>query len=138
MCFDSNINGNRNDDKFFDRDYWSLHWPKKLTLFQKTWTLQKNQPKTKQCKFQKQTNEGIIFVTHLLAFPFHAFPSAGPMTKMQKFFGAHNQAMCIATDIVTLFTIFRAWKNNTTELESHLTVSHYFWETKKNQWLKQN
>ena len=31
MCFDRNINGNR-DDKFFDWDYWSLHWPKKLTL----------------------------------------------------------------------------------------------------------
>merc|ERR1712016_289119 len=57
-----------------------------------------------------------IFVTHLLAFPLHAFPSTGPMTKMQKFFGAHNQTMCIATDIVTLFTIFRTWKNNTTEL----------------------
>ena len=24
MCFDRNINGNR-DDKFFDCDYWSLH-----------------------------------------------------------------------------------------------------------------
>ena len=72
-----------------------------------------------------------IFVTHLLAFPFHAFPSAGPMTKMQKFFGAHNQTMCIATDIVTLFTTFRAWKNNTTELGSYLTVCHYFQETKK-------
>ena len=31
MCFDRNINGNR-DDKFFDWDYWSLHWPKKITL----------------------------------------------------------------------------------------------------------
>jgi hypothetical protein len=31
MCFDRNINGYR-DDKFFDWDYWSLHWPKKLTL----------------------------------------------------------------------------------------------------------
>ena len=31
MCFDRNINGNR-DDKFFDWDYWSLHLPKKLTL----------------------------------------------------------------------------------------------------------
>ena len=31
MCFDRNIIGNR-DDKFFDWDYWSLHWPKKLTL----------------------------------------------------------------------------------------------------------
>ena len=31
MCFDRNINGNR-DGKFFDRDYWSLHWRKKLTL----------------------------------------------------------------------------------------------------------
>ena len=31
MCFDWNINGNR-DDNFFDWDYWSLHWPKKLTL----------------------------------------------------------------------------------------------------------
>ena len=30
-CFDGNINGNR-DGKFFDWDYWSLHWPKKLTL----------------------------------------------------------------------------------------------------------
>ena len=34
MCFDRNINGNR-DDKFFDWDYWSLHWPKKLTLIKK-------------------------------------------------------------------------------------------------------
>jgi hypothetical protein len=24
MCFDRNINGNR-DDNFFDWDYWSLH-----------------------------------------------------------------------------------------------------------------
>ena len=31
MCFDRNINGNR-DDKFFDWDYWSLHWWKKTTL----------------------------------------------------------------------------------------------------------
>ena len=85
-----------------------------------------NLPKINQCKTQKQTNKGIIFVTHLLAFPFHAFPSAGPMTKMQKFFGAHNQAMCIATDIVTLFTIFRAWKNNTRELGSYMHVCPYF------------
>ena len=31
MCFDRNINGNR-DVKFFERDYWSLHWRKKFTL----------------------------------------------------------------------------------------------------------
>ena len=31
MCFDRNINGNR-DDKFFEWDYWSLHWRKNLTL----------------------------------------------------------------------------------------------------------
>ena len=31
MCFDENINGNR-DDKFLEWDYRSLHWPKKLTL----------------------------------------------------------------------------------------------------------
>ena len=31
MCFDKNINGN-GDDKFFEWDYWSLHWPRKLTL----------------------------------------------------------------------------------------------------------
>ena len=31
MCFDRNINGNR-DVKFFVWDYWSLHWRKKLTL----------------------------------------------------------------------------------------------------------
>ena len=31
MCFDRNINGNR-DVKFFDWDYCSVHWPKKLTL----------------------------------------------------------------------------------------------------------
>ena len=31
MCFDRNINGNR-DDKFFGWDYWSLHWPKRLNL----------------------------------------------------------------------------------------------------------
>ena len=31
MWFDININGYR-DDKFFDWHYWSLHWPKKLTL----------------------------------------------------------------------------------------------------------
>ena len=31
MCFDRNINGNRND-KFFDWDYWSLHRWKNLTL----------------------------------------------------------------------------------------------------------
>ena len=31
MCFDRNINGNR-DVKFFEWDYWSLHWRKNLTL----------------------------------------------------------------------------------------------------------
>ena len=31
MCFDRNINGNR-DVKFFGCDYWSLHWRKNLTL----------------------------------------------------------------------------------------------------------
>ena len=32
MCFDRNINGNR-DVKFFEcRDYWSLYWRKNLTL----------------------------------------------------------------------------------------------------------
>ena len=31
MCFHRNINRNR-DDKFFEWDYWSLHWYKKLTL----------------------------------------------------------------------------------------------------------
>ena len=31
LCFDRNINGNR-DDNFFEWDYWSLHWQKKLTL----------------------------------------------------------------------------------------------------------
>ena len=31
MCFDRNINGNR-DDNFFEWDYWSLHWWKNLTL----------------------------------------------------------------------------------------------------------
>ena len=39
-CFDRNVNGNR-DDTFFDWDYWSLHWPKKLTLvkywYSKSW-----------------------------------------------------------------------------------------------------
>ena len=31
ISFDRNINGNR-DVKFFDWDYWSLHWRKKFTL----------------------------------------------------------------------------------------------------------
>ena len=31
MCFDRNINGNR-DVKIFYWDYWSLHRPKKITL----------------------------------------------------------------------------------------------------------
>ena len=31
MCFDRNINGNR-DVKFFEWDYWSLHWRKNPTL----------------------------------------------------------------------------------------------------------
>ena len=31
MCFDRNINGNR-DVEFFEWDYWSLHWRKKFTL----------------------------------------------------------------------------------------------------------
>ena len=31
MCFDRNINGNRND-KFFEWDYWALHRWKNLTL----------------------------------------------------------------------------------------------------------
>ena len=31
MCFDRNINGNR-DVKFFEWDYWSLHCRKNLTL----------------------------------------------------------------------------------------------------------
>ena len=31
MCFDRNINGNW-DVKFFEWDYWSLHWRKNLTL----------------------------------------------------------------------------------------------------------
>ena len=31
MCFDRNINGNK-DVKFFEWDYWSLHWRKNLTL----------------------------------------------------------------------------------------------------------
>ena len=31
MCFDRNINGNR-DVKFFECDYWSLHWRKNITL----------------------------------------------------------------------------------------------------------
>ena len=31
MCFDRNINGNRNV-VFFEWDYWSLHWRKKFTL----------------------------------------------------------------------------------------------------------
>ena len=31
MCFDRNINGNSHV-KFFEWDYWSLHWMKKLTL----------------------------------------------------------------------------------------------------------
>ena len=34
MCFDRNINGNR-DVKFFGCDYWSLHWRKNLTLSNK-------------------------------------------------------------------------------------------------------
>ena len=41
MCFDWNINGNR-DDKNFDWDYWSLHWPKKLTLVSKALISQNN------------------------------------------------------------------------------------------------
>ena len=32
MCFDKNINGNRRDVKFFEWNYWSLHWRKNLTL----------------------------------------------------------------------------------------------------------
>ena len=32
MCFDRNINGNRDINFFFKWDYWSLHWRKKLTL----------------------------------------------------------------------------------------------------------
>ena len=31
MCFDRNINENRNVE-FFDLDYWSMHWKKKITL----------------------------------------------------------------------------------------------------------
>ena len=31
MCFDRNINGNR-DVKFLEWEYWSLHWWKNLTL----------------------------------------------------------------------------------------------------------
>jgi hypothetical protein len=31
MCFDRNVNGNR-DVQFFEWDYWSLHWRKTLTL----------------------------------------------------------------------------------------------------------
>ena len=31
MCFDRNINGN-SDVKFFEWDYWPLHWRKNLTL----------------------------------------------------------------------------------------------------------
>ena len=31
ICFERNINGNR-DDKFLEWYYWPLHWPKKLTL----------------------------------------------------------------------------------------------------------
>jgi hypothetical protein len=31
LCFDRNINGNR-DVKFFEWDYWSLHWRKNLNL----------------------------------------------------------------------------------------------------------
>ena len=34
MCFDRNINGNR-DVKFLECDKWSLHWSKNLTLIQK-------------------------------------------------------------------------------------------------------
>ena len=32
LCFDKNINGNR-DVKFFECDYWSLHWRKNITLW---------------------------------------------------------------------------------------------------------
>ena len=37
MCFDRNINGNR-DVKFLECDKWSLHWYKNLTLVL-TWSL---------------------------------------------------------------------------------------------------
>ena len=35
MCFDRNINGNR-DVKFLECDKWSLHWYKNLTLVMKS------------------------------------------------------------------------------------------------------
>ena len=38
MCFDRNINGNR-DVKFLECDKWSLHWYKNLTLVGQTFVL---------------------------------------------------------------------------------------------------
>ena len=41
MCFDRNINGNRNV-KFLECDKWSLHWYKNLTLHTLTLDFRKN------------------------------------------------------------------------------------------------
>jgi hypothetical protein len=63
MCFDRNINGNR-DVKFFEWDYWSLHRRKKITL---PFT-----PKTKKNTWavERQSNHHTIPIVCLFSLGF--------------------------------------------------------------------
>ena len=54
MCFDRNINVNR-DDKFYEWDYWSLHWWKKLTL-EKEWCHEFYISNRPHCTCRRQLN----------------------------------------------------------------------------------